>query len=323
MHPCLSAALVLFFSISFIPGYTIVDPLLSSGKHLERIRDELQFAPPFLDIVAYSIAAANQFLDLPCYSVMEKTTFPPSQNKHDYLSLARYWWPDDQKGGIPYVRRDGLVNPEIESDAYDYNKKCTMTDAVKMLCLAYFFSRDEHYAEKAAEKIRAWFLDPSSRMNPHLKFAQGIPGKVFGRPAGIIESSPFPALFDVILLLEGSNFWSVEDQKNLEGWIAEYLHWLITSPYGACEGQAPNNHGSWYDFQVIYFSLYIHQNDLAKTHLIKRVLPRLKSQFTPCGAQPHELERSKSFFYCIYNMQALYWCAVMGKDWGLTFGKRI
>ena len=47
------------------------------------------------------------------YSVTDKTLSPPSGNKHDYMSLAPYWWPNpNTANGLPYIRRDGVVNPE-------------------------------------------------------------------------------------------------------------------------------------------------------------------------------------------------------------------
>src|SRR5262249_30092855 len=38
-------------------------------------------------------------------TVVDKTLTPPSGDKHDYMSLARYWWPNPQTAdGLPYVR---------------------------------------------------------------------------------------------------------------------------------------------------------------------------------------------------------------------------
>ena len=45
-------------------------------------------------------------------SVMDKPKTPPSGDKHDYLSLAPYSWPDPAKpDGLPWINRDGQVNP--------------------------------------------------------------------------------------------------------------------------------------------------------------------------------------------------------------------
>src|SRR6187401_3332110 len=48
------------------------------------------------------------------YSVINKNEVAPSGDKHDYLSYARYWWPDPDKGdGMPYIRHDGKTNKDL------------------------------------------------------------------------------------------------------------------------------------------------------------------------------------------------------------------
>ena len=58
---------------------------------------------------------ADKALEFGPVSVMEKTNRPPSGNKHDYMSLAPYYWPDPSKpDGLPYIRKDGQTNPEVK-----------------------------------------------------------------------------------------------------------------------------------------------------------------------------------------------------------------
>src|SRR4051794_7814728 len=54
-----------------------------------------------------AVAAANDALAVAPTSVTAKTKAPPSGDKHDYLSLARYWWPDPNNPNGPYIQKDG------------------------------------------------------------------------------------------------------------------------------------------------------------------------------------------------------------------------
>jgi hypothetical protein len=50
------------------------------------------------------IANANKILAYKPVSVMDKVDIPPSGNKHDYVSLAPYWWPNpNMPNGLPYI----------------------------------------------------------------------------------------------------------------------------------------------------------------------------------------------------------------------------
>jgi len=63
---------------------------------------------------------ADEALKAGPFSVMDKKLTPPSGDKHDYMSFGPYWWGGPKKAdGLPYIRRDGQVNPEartVETD---------------------------------------------------------------------------------------------------------------------------------------------------------------------------------------------------------------
>lgn len=105
------------------------------------------------------------------FSVMDKKSVPPSGDKHDYMSLAPYFWPDPSKAdGVPYIRKDGEVNPEVK-EYLDKEYIVKMTRLTYTLAVAYYFSNDERYAKRAALLIKTWFLNPATKMNPNLNFA--------------------------------------------------------------------------------------------------------------------------------------------------------
>ncbi len=212
--------------------------------------------PALAAAVARLRREAEEALQAGPFSVMDKKAPPPSGDKHDYMSLGPYWWPDPEKpDGLPYIRRDGEVNPE--GDTYDRNPLNAMTAAVETLALAYYLTDHPPYADHAARLLRVWYLDEATRMNPHLEYGQAIPGRTAGRGIGIIDTAQLVRLVDAVGLLGGSRAWTSEDQQSLQAWFRQYLTWLRQSAHGREEARATNNHGTWYDAQVGAFALFV------------------------------------------------------------------
>jgi hypothetical protein len=262
------------------------------------------------------IERGNDALKLKPASVMDKAFTPPSGDKHDYMSLSPYWWPDPaQPDGKPYIRRDGEFNPERAQ--YDQEKMETVTGAALDLALAYYFTGDERYAEHAHELIRVWFFDPATRMNPNCEFAQFVPGRPDTRASGVIEARKATQAIDAAGLLSGSKHWSADDDAKLHAWSKEMLHYLLTSKQGKAEQKSPNNHGTWYGVQVTTYALYLGDTDQAKKLLEKYVRDRVKTQFEPDGSQPLELERTNGILYTRFNLLAHEDGALLGQQVGL------
>jgi hypothetical protein len=264
------------------------------------------------------IQQADKALQTSPPSVMDKTGAPPSGDKHDYLSLAVYWWPDPaSSNGLPYIRHDGKVNPESRTDAFDSRHNRLMAKTVESLALAYYFTGKEAYAEHAARCLRIWFLDPATRMNPNLNFAQGVPGVNTGRGAGIIDGRNTAGAADAAGLLVGSSAWTQKDDDALKAWLTTYLDWLLTSKNGLAEASAKNNHGTWYDAQVIRIALIVGRMDLARQIAEAAGRKRIAVQIEPDGRQPLELARTAALGYSRFNLEALFLLATLGEHVGV------
>src|SRR5205809_371174 len=76
---------------------------------------------------------------------------PSGADRHDYVSLSIYWWPNpDTASGLPYVLHDGRRNPEADDETqYDERRLARVVRGVDTLALAYYLTGSETYAEQA------------------------------------------------------------------------------------------------------------------------------------------------------------------------------
>jgi len=270
--------------------------------HLARVREHLgdgTYAAAYRQLLKEADACMEQAP----LSVMMKEKTAASGDKHDYLSLSRYFWPDPTKpDGLPYVSRDGVSNPELEK--LDRPKLQQMATGVTTLSLAWYFSGDERYAEKATELLRVWFLNKDTRMNPNLNHAQIVPGLYDGkgRCYGVIDAYSFVEMLDGVQLLEGSRAFTKKDSKALKAWFSAFLNWILTSQQGIEEGRQRNNHATARDVQVIAYASYVGNKKVMRECLGQFYEKRIKAQIEPDGRQPQELRRTLAFGYSQYNL---------------------
>ena len=265
------------------------------------------------------LSQANSFLSLRPTSVIEKNEIPASGDKHDFLSLAPYRWPDpSEPDGLPYINYDGKLNPEVYSIP-DKKNMDDMVYRVKILSLAYYFTDNPLYADKAAELLRYWFLNNSTGMNPNLQYAEVVRGENNnnGTMRGILHGKYLPDLTDAIRLIQHSPFWSKLDQQGMELWFSKYLDWLIHSDHGEEERRQLNNHGTWYRVQVSAIALFLNKTEIAR-YLLQDVGDELiKQQIEPDGALRREINRKNSLDYSTFNVLGLFKLASMGEHLGI------
>jgi hypothetical protein len=247
------------------------------------------------------LTAADAALELSPISITD-TRAPLSEGgPNDYYSNGDYWWPDpSQPDGLPFIRRDGETNPEN----FEAHRRAVrqLRDAVAALGAAYRIAGEDRYAGKAAELLRVFFLDPATRMNPHLKYAQAVPGRWTGRGIGIIDTLHLIEIPVAIDAMRESSAFPPETLAGLRQWFSDYMEWMLTSANGREEAETRNNHAVAYWLQIAAFARFT--GDQARLDECRR---RYKEVFVPDqmaldGSFPRELARTKPYGYSIFQL---------------------
>lgn len=254
--------------------------IMWDAEHLAQVRSELKDNNFYSLVFEHLKADADAMLNAQPLSVMMKEKTPASGDKHDYMSMARYFWPDPNKeGGLSYINRDGVTNPEINK--YDRNPLGVTAERITTLSLVWYLSGEDAYARKAVELIRVWFLNKDTKMNPNLEYAQMVPGHNGGkgRCYGVLDTYSFVEMVNGVKLLEQSKAFPKQEQKQLREWFKKLTHWMLTSQQGIEEGNGQNNHSIAYDAQVMAFAKFAADtktvNKVASEFATKRIYKQI------------------------------------------------
>jgi hypothetical protein len=262
--------------------------------------------PPF-DVAAFDrgrvVAAADRCLREQPVTITASRSPRSAGGPHDFFSEADYWWPDPQAPGGPYVQRDGMTNP----DNFVEHRRALMRLSVQVpaLAAAWRLTGARKYADHAVRHLRAWFVEPETRMSPHLRYAQAIHGRVTGRGIGIIDTIHLVEVARAMEVLGAAPSLRPADRDAIHAWFAEYLAWMTTHEYGIAEREAKNNHGTCWLMQVAAFARLLGREDLLVygRERFKTVL--VPDQMAPDGSFPLEMRRTKPYGYALFQLDAL------------------
>ena len=292
--------------------------ILMRGERLAESKRLFASAEPSLKATFDALLeSARAALAAPSLSVMQKGRIPSSGDKHDYMSMAPYFWPNPATAnGLPFVNRDGEMYPESRKD-HDGLRLQQTVSRVHALALAAYLTGDARYSEGAAKHLRVFFLDTATRMNPNLNFAQAVLGVTEGRSFGIIDTRDMPELVDAVRLLDGSPSWTRRDTDGMVAWCRAYLTWLLESKNGIEERNTTNNHGVFYDEQVAALALFVGDTALARKTIDESGKNRIASQIDAEGKQKRELDRTRPLHYSLFNLEAFTILAELGRHVGV------
>jgi len=223
---------------------------------------------------------------------------------HDYYSEGDYWWPDADNPDGPYIRKDGMTNPDNFVKHRQLMRQFSIETAA--LTTAYIISGSKVYADHALNHLVAWFVNPETRMNPNLLYSQAIMGKVTGRGIGIIDTIHLIEVARSAKLLAKYGILDNENLSRIKEWFSEYLEWMTTHEFGLKERDNGNNHSTCWAMQVSAFSDFtgdIQKLSICHDFLVNELIP---DQMDTVGSFPKEINRTKPYGYSIFNLDAMF-----------------
>ncbi|WP_339712448.1 alginate lyase family protein [uncultured Kriegella sp.] len=246
---------------------------------------------------------AREFATLEPITVTHDYSERSAGTLHDFYSEGDYWWPDPQNPDGPYIRKDGLTNP----DNFTAHRRAMirLSQISGALASAYLVTGDKAYVKQLLPHLQAWFVNEDTKMNPNLLYAQAIQGIVTGRGIGIIDTIHLLEVVLAVQAIEDAKVISVGEMVEIRKWFSDYLEWITTHPYGMKERDNGNNHSVCWAMQVAVFADFVgdaQQKEFARNFYKETLLP---DQMDDRGAFPLELARTKPYGYSLFVLDGM------------------
>ncbi|KAI9507103.1 chondroitin AC/alginate lyase [Russula earlei] len=271
------------------------------------------------------------------WSVTTSTSIlAPSNDTHDYISWAPYYWPNctsiPNASGLtpqqvwvtcPYHQMDGQTNPDTRP-VNNTGAFSALADAVFYNTLAWAINGSSKYPTNVASWINTWFLASDTYMNPNLNYAQIVRGtgpgsnNGTGSHMGVLDLKSMTKIVSSVLVLRAGNApgWTSAIDAGLVNWTTQYIGWLTTSPIALNESITPSNHGSYYYNQLAALQILVNDAASANATVQKYFSTLYLNQINATGEQPFEMNRTRPYHFRTFNLAAMITNARIGSYLG-------
>lgn len=222
---------------------------------------------------------------------------------NDFYSEGDYWWPDPTNPTGPYIRKDGQTNP---GNFVDHRlAMIRLSEITATLTSAWMLTGKQKYADRVLKHLNAWFVNPSTMMNPNMLYAQAIWGRFTGRGIGLIDAYHLVEVAQSAKILINNHAIPANDASRIKVWFSSFLSWMTTHSFGVDEMNARNNHGTCWAVTASAIADLTGNEEVMQMCSMRFKTVLLPSQMDPDGSFPQELKRTKPYGYSLFNIDAM------------------
>lgn len=208
---------------------------------------------------------------------------------------------------------DGVYNPKAERN--DYRRGMEVGNAMADLGLAYAFTGDKKYADKAIALIRRWCLDPETKMLPT--------GKNHGpHTAGMKRGGDIELFFTF-----GQFFYAADLIWNYPGWnpaekdaFRDWTKSMAQAKKGLMYYKGRPMVNNWEDWRLLYLATaaVVIEDDVLLAYVFDRWKQTKDQAIAEDGHLPIETGRTRSMHYSLFALDPMCQVAEIARHHGVN-----
>ena len=249
------------------------------------------------------LATATEALAQPPAPVTSVTAPVKGVDAHLYYSEDTEWWPKEGAPEEPFEHRPGYANPHAFTAHRDAVVR--LNGIVAACVAAWRLTAEARYGTHAMSHLRAWFLDPDTRMEPNLDHAACIPPSVDGTTRGVTETVCFAEIVRSASFLCAYNGVATEaEAADLRAWFGTFATWLNESKKGFIARESKDRLAICWTLQVAECARFAKIGAL-QLECSHRFRDKLLRQMNFDGEFPAELHRPDPYASSIFTLDCL------------------
>jgi hypothetical protein len=216
---------------------------------------------------------------------------------------------------IKGAKSPGGVHDYFSDAGFSGHRDALRAMAVRVAALgaAYGITRDDKFASAAGDALWMWFIDPGTRMAPHMKFARVVPDPTqppTGTAEGLIEAVYLAEVAAAMPFLAASAKLTDEDLAGVKGWFAEYVGWLTAEEdsgprIAQLARDRKDHHGSSWLLQVAAMAKWVGKEDVLAACRKRFAHATLRGQMVALGHFPQEVVTENPYRNSLMNLDLL------------------
>lgn len=180
-----------------------------------------------------------------------------------------------------------------------------MSNHVACFTAAYVLTKEAAYAQRAGLHLRAWLVEPATRMLPHGRRAGCEPGSSMGTTAGVVDLAPLAELARATSFLVDAEALTEEEFKTLNKWLADMAEWLNTDRSAGIARDSKDHRASAWLLVNAAIARSQRDDKLLEACRKRFRAPTLRNQITAEGHFPQELATADPFRNTLFNLDLL------------------
>ncbi len=177
------------------------------------------------------------------------------------------------------------------------------SNTVAALTAGFVLTRDDTYAQRAIPHLRAWLLDPATRLDPLFSQAGCAPGTSAGTPAGVVDLVPLAELARALSFLPDA--LAPEDLSVIQAWFTDTQHWLDENKQAFIARESKDHRASAWLLVSSAVARFTRDENTLEANRKRFRQHTLRNQIRPDGVFTAEVATPNPFRNTLFNFDLL------------------